>query len=413
MTPQPTPARRRVGRPRPRSRASTSSTRSRGSTTTPSPDWPSASAPHRRGGGTRASADRSRSSWRPRWHARSGPGDLDLALITGAEALATVRRLKKAGEKPQWSFRRRRSGRFPMDMEFDPSEITPRRLRGLPDVRPVRQRPAGPPGPRPRRAPGAARAGAGPHDGDRGRQPARLVPRGPQRRRDRDGHAGQPDGGLPLHEADDVDHGRRHGGRAASWPAPPRPTRWASPRRTAGLPARRGLRRGPRARGGPSRAVALPRHGRRGRRGTGRCRHRRRRRRPPRPLLVLRQLGVLRPRRAGDQRGRRPRRDPDGRVAVPRWARLQLHDPRAGRHGRDAPPRARLLRRDQRCRHAHAEARLRRVVDRSRRRRPRRRRTSAAGARTARPSSSRPRARPPSPPTRSCTVGMADPSARC
>ena len=28
-------------------------------------------------------------------------GDLDLALIAGAEALATVRRLKKAGEKPQ------------------------------------------------------------------------------------------------------------------------------------------------------------------------------------------------------------------------------------------------------------------------------------------------------------------------
>jgi acetyl-CoA C-acetyltransferase len=37
-------------------------------------------------------------------------GGLDLALITGAEALATVRRLKKAGERPQWSFRLRRSG---------------------------------------------------------------------------------------------------------------------------------------------------------------------------------------------------------------------------------------------------------------------------------------------------------------
>ena len=51
-------------------------------------------------------------------------GDLDLALITGAEALATVRRLKKAGEKPQWSFAPAEKRRFPMDMDFDPSEIT-------------------------------------------------------------------------------------------------------------------------------------------------------------------------------------------------------------------------------------------------------------------------------------------------
>jgi acetyl-CoA C-acetyltransferase len=51
-------------------------------------------------------------------------GDLDLALITGAEALATVRSLKKAGEKPQWSFPPTEKRRFPMDMDFDPSEIT-------------------------------------------------------------------------------------------------------------------------------------------------------------------------------------------------------------------------------------------------------------------------------------------------
>ena len=51
-------------------------------------------------------------------------GGLDLALITGAEALATVRRLKKAGEKPQWSFRPAEKRPFPMDMDFDPSEIS-------------------------------------------------------------------------------------------------------------------------------------------------------------------------------------------------------------------------------------------------------------------------------------------------
>jgi acetyl-CoA C-acetyltransferase len=51
-------------------------------------------------------------------------GHLDLALLVGAEALATVRRLKKAGEKPQWSFRPAEKRPFPMDMEFDPSEIS-------------------------------------------------------------------------------------------------------------------------------------------------------------------------------------------------------------------------------------------------------------------------------------------------
>ncbi len=51
-------------------------------------------------------------------------GDLDLALVTGGEALATVRALKKAGEKPRWSFRPAERRPFPMDMEFDPSEIS-------------------------------------------------------------------------------------------------------------------------------------------------------------------------------------------------------------------------------------------------------------------------------------------------
>ena len=51
-------------------------------------------------------------------------GRLDLALLTGAEALATVRRLKKAGERPQWSFKPAEKRRFPMEMEFDPSEIS-------------------------------------------------------------------------------------------------------------------------------------------------------------------------------------------------------------------------------------------------------------------------------------------------
>jgi acetyl-CoA C-acetyltransferase len=51
-------------------------------------------------------------------------GDLDFSLLVGAEALATVRRLKKAGERPMWSFRPEKKRPFPMDMVFDPSEVS-------------------------------------------------------------------------------------------------------------------------------------------------------------------------------------------------------------------------------------------------------------------------------------------------
>jgi acetyl-CoA C-acetyltransferase len=51
-------------------------------------------------------------------------GHLDFSLLVGAEALATVRRLKKNGERPAWSFRPEEKRPFPMDMVFDPSEIS-------------------------------------------------------------------------------------------------------------------------------------------------------------------------------------------------------------------------------------------------------------------------------------------------
>ena len=53
-----------------------------------------------------------------------GKGDLDLGLIVGAEALATVRRLKKAEQKPQWSFKPAERRPYPMDLQFHPSEIS-------------------------------------------------------------------------------------------------------------------------------------------------------------------------------------------------------------------------------------------------------------------------------------------------
>ena len=51
-------------------------------------------------------------------------GNLDFSLLVGAEALATLRRLKKAGEKAQWSFRPAEKRPFPMEMQFDPSEVS-------------------------------------------------------------------------------------------------------------------------------------------------------------------------------------------------------------------------------------------------------------------------------------------------
>ncbi len=50
-------------------------------------------------------------------------GGLDLALIVGAEALATVRRIKKAGERPQWSYRPDERRPFPFEAPFHPAEV--------------------------------------------------------------------------------------------------------------------------------------------------------------------------------------------------------------------------------------------------------------------------------------------------
>ena len=51
-------------------------------------------------------------------------GDVDVAVVCGAEALDTVRRLKKAGERPQWSHRDPEKKPFPFEAPFHPAEIT-------------------------------------------------------------------------------------------------------------------------------------------------------------------------------------------------------------------------------------------------------------------------------------------------
>jgi len=52
-----------------------------------------------------------------------GAGELDVALVCGAEALDTKRRLKKAGERPSWSYRHPDPPPFPFEAPFHPSEV--------------------------------------------------------------------------------------------------------------------------------------------------------------------------------------------------------------------------------------------------------------------------------------------------
>ena len=197
-------------------------------------------------------------------------GHLDLALLTGAEALATVRRLKKAGEKPQWSYRPAERRPFPMDMEFDPSEIShsvfeayltfalfdnARRAhlgRALPEHRAALGRIMA--------AMTSVAAAAPEHAWFPVARSAEEIA-GPT--------ADNRMVAYPYTQAHDVDHGRRHGsGRGAGQCREGGRARRA--RGQAGVPAGLRLRRRPRARGRPPRAVALPRHGR----GRG-CRARR------------------------------------------------------------------------------------------------------------------------------------------
>ncbi|HWE53894.1 MAG TPA: hypothetical protein VG435_00175 [Acidimicrobiales bacterium] len=50
-------------------------------------------------------------------------GRSDVAAVVGGEALATVRRLKKAGQRPEWSYRDPVKRPFPFEAPFHPSEL--------------------------------------------------------------------------------------------------------------------------------------------------------------------------------------------------------------------------------------------------------------------------------------------------
>lgn len=50
-------------------------------------------------------------------------GDVDVAVIVGAEALATKRRMKKEGRKPDWSHRATDRNPYPFEDPFHPAEV--------------------------------------------------------------------------------------------------------------------------------------------------------------------------------------------------------------------------------------------------------------------------------------------------
>ena len=50
-------------------------------------------------------------------------GELDVGIVVGAEALDTVRRLRKVDERPQWSFKPTEKQPFPFEAPFHPAEI--------------------------------------------------------------------------------------------------------------------------------------------------------------------------------------------------------------------------------------------------------------------------------------------------
>ncbi|HEX2384017.1 MAG TPA: hypothetical protein VHI95_15335, partial [Acidimicrobiales bacterium] len=50
-------------------------------------------------------------------------GAVDVAVVCGAEALDTIRRLRKSDERPRWSYKPDDKRRFPFEAPFHPAEI--------------------------------------------------------------------------------------------------------------------------------------------------------------------------------------------------------------------------------------------------------------------------------------------------
>ena len=250
--------------------------------------WPNGSAPIRRTAATRGSGARCPSRLVADAAAAMARGELDLALVVGGEALAT----RKPPPRPGMVVpARQRHGRFPITIDRAEAANgiyqayltfalldTARRVhlgRDLAEHREELGRLL---------APMTEVAAAQPEHAwfPIARTPPRSSRPTPV----------QPHGGHPVHQADDGHHGRGHGRRGAGGHR--RPRRCARGARrprvylrgfgAADEPSAMAAR--PELWRSPAMEAATPRAPRR---------HDRRRRRPSRPLLVLRQLPVVRP----------------------------------------------------------------------------------------------------------------------
>ena len=140
-------------------------------------------------------------------------GESDVALVTGAEALDTKRRLKKIGTRPDWSFKDPDPKPFPFEAPFHPAEVAHEVFqawltfaifeigrRGHLGIEPAAYR----------RELGELLA---PFSSVAAKNPIRVVPRGANRRRADHTEPRQSIGRLSIYEVHGFRDGCGHGGR--------------------------------------------------------------------------------------------------------------------------------------------------------------------------------------------------------
>ena len=266
-------------------------------------------------------------------------GNLDLALITGAEALATVRRLKKAGEQPAVVVQAGEKRPFPWTWtSTPPRSATPSSRRTY--LRTLRQRPPGTRRMGARRPPRRTGPGHGADDRGRRGEPARVVPRRP--------HAPTEivtptaDNRMVAYPYTKLMTAIMDVDMAASLVlAEPEKADALGVPRTGGSTSAAGATPRTRRTSPATPTCGAPRHGRRRRRRAGGRRHRR-------PTTSRTSTSTpaspapSAPRSTPSGSARTtpaPARYPDRRPAVPRRPGLELHDALDGGHGRDPAPR--------------------------------------------------------------------------
>ena len=143
-------------------------------------------------------------------------GELDLALVTGAEALATQRALRRSRRAAAVEPPRPRGAAVPVRGAVPPGRG---RARGVPGVAHLRRSSTSPAAPASASSPTTTARSIGRAAGadDARSRPPTRTPGSRERARSSDlitATPEQPHGRLPVHEVHGVGHGRRHGGRA-------------------------------------------------------------------------------------------------------------------------------------------------------------------------------------------------------